>query len=83
MPFAAKWMNLEITILSEVSQTSEDKYHKILLIWRILKNYTNLFAKQKQNHNLREQTYAYGGGKMGIGIDWEFGINIHTLLHFK
>ena len=40
-----------------------------------------------QNRNritdLREQTYAYGGGKMGIGIDWEFGINIHTLLHFK
>lgn len=32
MPFAAKWMNLEITILSVVSQTSEDKYHTILLI---------------------------------------------------
>ena len=34
MPFAAKWMNLETTILSEVSQTSEDKYHKILLIMK-------------------------------------------------
>ena len=27
MPFAATWMNLEIIILSEVSQTEKDKYH--------------------------------------------------------
>ena len=32
MPFAATWMNLEIFILSEVSQTEKDKYHMILLI---------------------------------------------------
>ena len=32
MPFAAKWMDLEIIILSEVSQTKTDTYHMILLI---------------------------------------------------
>ena len=32
MPFAAIWMDLEIVILSEVSQTQKDKYHIILLI---------------------------------------------------
>ena len=37
MPFAATWMDLEIIILSEVSQTEKDKYHMILLICRILK----------------------------------------------
>ena len=29
MPFAATWMQLEIIILSEVSQTEKDKYHMI------------------------------------------------------
>ena len=32
MPFAATWMDLEIFILSEVSQTEKDKYHMIRLI---------------------------------------------------
>ena len=32
MPFAATWMDLEIIILSEVSQTEKDKYHIISLI---------------------------------------------------
>ena len=35
MPFAATWMQLEIVILSEVSQTEKDKYHMILLICEI------------------------------------------------
>ena len=29
MPCAAIWMDLEITILSEVGQTEKDKYHMI------------------------------------------------------
>ena len=32
MPFAATWMDLEIIILSEVSQTEKDKYHRISLL---------------------------------------------------
>ena len=32
MPFAATWMDLEIIILSEVSQNKKDKYHMISLI---------------------------------------------------
>ena len=32
MPFAATWMNLEIIILSEVSQIKKDKYHMMSLI---------------------------------------------------
>ena len=32
MPFAATWMDLEIIILSEVSQKEKDQYHMISLI---------------------------------------------------
>ena len=32
MPFAATWMDLEIVILSKVSQKEKDKYHMISLI---------------------------------------------------
>ena len=32
MPFAVTWMDLEITILSEVSQKEKDEYHMISLI---------------------------------------------------
>ena len=35
MPFAATWMDLEIVILSEVSQTAKDNYHMISHICRI------------------------------------------------
>ena len=32
MPFAATWMELEVIILSEVSQTEKDKYYTISLV---------------------------------------------------
>ena len=35
MPFAATWMDLEIVILNEVSQTEKEKYCMIPLICRI------------------------------------------------
>ena len=35
MPFATTWMDLEIIILSEVSQEEKDKYHSVSLIFGI------------------------------------------------
>ena len=35
MPFAAIWMDLEMIILSEVSQREKDKYHMTSFIGRI------------------------------------------------
>ena len=32
MPFAATWMDLEIIILSKISQKEKDKYHMITLM---------------------------------------------------
>ena len=55
MPLAATWMDLEITILSKVSQKEKDKYYMILLIYRI-SNTTqmNRTIKQKQIHRRGE-----------------------------
>lgn len=33
MSFVGKWVKLEMIILSEISQTHEDKYHKLPLIF--------------------------------------------------
>ena len=35
MPFAAPRMDLEIIILSDVGNTEKEKYHKVLIIYRI------------------------------------------------
>ena len=60
-------LDLEIIILSEVSQTEKDKYHMISLtcgIWNMTQ--MNLFTKQKQTHRHRKQIYGYQSGK-GVG----------------
>ena len=41
MLFAATWIDLEIIIVTEVSQTEKNKYHMISLICGILKNVIN------------------------------------------
>ena len=63
MPFAATWVDLEIVILSEVTQMEKDKYRMISLICRILKKMIqmNLFTKQKQTHRLREELMVSRG----------------------
>ena len=45
LPFAVTWMDLEIVLMTEVSQTKQDKYH-ILLICRIF-FLMKIFTKQK------------------------------------
>ena len=66
MSFAATWVDLEITILSQVSQTGKDKYHDITYMWN-LKNDTNELIyrietdSQTQKTNLRLPKGKDGG----------------------
>ena len=72
MSFAATWVDLEIIILSEVSQTEKDKYHMISLICGILKNDTDeLICKTEidsQTENKLMVTKRGGRDKLG---DWD------------
>ena len=75
MPFAATPMDLEIIMLSEVSQTVRHKHHMLSLIRGILKKETiNFFAEQKLTHRL-QKTYDYEGdrlrGRDGLGFGME------------
>ena len=55
MPFAVTWLEPEIVILSEVSQTEKDKYHMILLICGIERNTTNKpIYKTEVSHRYRK-----------------------------
>ena len=49
--FGSTWMDLQVIILSEVSQIEKDKYYMISFICRIIKIIQmNLFTKQKQTY---------------------------------
>ena len=68
MAFAGTWMDLEIIILSKVSQ--KDKYHMISLVHRIY-NMTQMNLPTRSRNTQREQTCATGEGR----VDWEFGVS--------
>ena len=54
--FVATWMNPEVVILSEVSQTEKDKYRMISFICGILKEMIQMNLLTKQKETLQEQT---------------------------
>ena len=57
MPFVVTWMDLEIIILSDISQTKTNTYH--LCVESKKRIQMNLFTSQKQTHRHRERTYGY------------------------
>ena len=79
MPFAATWMDREIAIRSEESQTDK---HRIIYIWTLKKKIQmNLYTRQKQTHRYKKLMITKGERRGGI--NQEFGINISKLLYIK
>ena len=82
MPFASTWMDLEILILSEVSQrkTNIIQYH--IYVESTTKDMKELNGKTETNSQVSKpilwlsQVKPLGGGK-----NWEGGNNIDTLLY--
>ena len=73
MSFAATWMNLEIIILSEVSQT---KANIIRLIHGITKRYKRTYL---QNRNRTHRLMVIKRRRAGEGMNQGVGNNTYTL----
>ena len=84
MLFAATWIDLEIIILSEVSQKEKDKYHDITYMWN-LKYDTNepIFKTETDSQTQRTDFWLQRGRWGWRGMDWEFGISRRKLLYIE
>ena len=82
MPFAATWMDLEIIILSEVSQTEKDKYHMISFICGIYNTSHHIYETKRDSQIQRTDLWLpWGRGDRG-GKEWEWnGISRGKLLY--
>ena len=76
MPSTATWMDLEIIIPSEVSQTKTDT----ACMWNLKMIQINLFTKQKQAHRHRKKLTKR---KRGGEVYYEFGVHRYILLCVK
>ena len=79
IPFAATWIDLEIVIPSEVSQT---KANMIILIGGILKKWYKWAYLQTRNRVIDVENKPMDTKGKGV-INWKIGINIYTLLYIK
>ena len=68
MPFAATWMELEIIILTEVSQKQKDKNHFTSLTSKTWHTWTHLQSRNRLTENKRD--CKGGEGRE----DWELGL---------
>ena len=68
MLFAATWIDLKNTILSEVSQIKKRQIlHDITYMWNLIIIQIKLHTKQNQTHRHRKQSYNYQRRKCGEG----------------
>ena len=75
MPFSATCMDLEVIILSEVSQKKTNIWYHLHVESIIWYKWTYLWIrnKQKQIHRHGEQTCPCQGVGVGGVMDWDFG----------
>ena len=81
MPFAAIWADLEITVLSEVSQIVKDKTYHLQVK---SKKDTNEFICRTETdlQTLKTNLMVTKGDRWG-GMDWGFGIGMCTLRYME
>ena len=84
MSFAATWIDIEIIILSEVSQTEKDKYNMISHMWNLIKLYKRTYKTEINSQISKAILWlplVETSGGREEGINQEFGINKYTTIH--
>ena len=80
MPFAATWTDIEIAILSDVSQR-KTKYHMIALLSGILKKKNHTNSQNRSRAIDRENKLMIVKVEREGVTNWEIGVDTHTLLY--
>ena len=78
MPFSAKWMDLEITILSKVSQRQTS--YETTYMWNLKRWYTWTYLQNRNRVTDVENKLMVTKGEKGVGINWKVEIDIYTLI---
>ena len=81
MAFAVTWMDLEIIILNAVRQERQISYY--ISYTQNLKNNDMNEHIHKTETDSQRMNLGLPWGRMGLGIDWEFGTDMYTLLYLK
>ena len=66
MPFAATWMDLEVTLLKEVSQAEKDKYRMLSLPCGILKKKKKRYKVFPSNPAVKTPPFQCRGGGFNL-----------------
>ena len=81
MPFTATCRDLEIVLLSEVSQKEKDKYHRIALTHE-LSNMTQMnLSIRNRLTGIENRLVVAKGEERGGGMGWDLGISRCELLY--
>ena len=82
MPFAATWMQLEIIILSEVSQKKKDKYHMMITYtWNLKYDTDEPIYETETEPQTENRLVVAKGEEVGGGMEWEVGDSRRKLLY--
>ena len=74
--FLATWMDLEITMLTEVSQTMRHQHQMLSLTWNLKKGHNELLCRTDTDSDFKKLRVSKGDRLVGRGICWGFGIEM-------
>ena len=55
LPFAMTWKEVESTMLSKISQSEKDRYHRISLMWNLRNETDKQRGKKREKDKLRNR----------------------------